>query len=99
MDEPLRTPRRRLVFIVSRDRLDLYEKLREALIREPDVDLILERREADRRLADSPIDQERRGRQRRQRLAVDAEVREFGWAVVKLDTAAVNRFAVKSGTS
>jgi len=84
MDDTVRTPVRRLVFIVSHTRLDLYEKLRQALIREPDVDLILDRRSADRRLADSPIEQERRGRQRRQRLAVDAEVRDCGWTVVKL---------------
>ena len=83
-DTAVRTPRRRLVFIISRERLDLYDKLRQALIREPDVDLILDRREADRRLADSPIERERRGRQRRERLAADAEVRECGWTVVKL---------------
>jgi hypothetical protein len=84
MDDTVRTPARRLVFIVSHTRPDLYEKLRQALIREPDVDLILDRRSADRRLADSPIEQERRGRQRRERLAVDAEVRDCGWTVVKL---------------
>jgi hypothetical protein len=87
MDEPLRTPKRRLVFIVSRDRMDLYEKLRQALIREPDVDLILDRRHADRRVGDSAIDRERRGRQRRERLAADAEVRECGWTVVKIPIA------------
>jgi hypothetical protein len=84
MEHAVRTPRRRLVFVVSRDRMDLYEKLREALIREPDVDLILDRRKADRRVGTSPFDEERRGRQRRERLALDTEVREFGWAVVKL---------------
>jgi hypothetical protein len=87
MDEPLRTPRRRLVFIVSRERMDLYDKLRQALIREPDVDLILDRRDAERRVAESAIERERRGRQRRERQAVDAEVRECGWAVVKIVTA------------
>ncbi|HEY7518741.1 MAG TPA: hypothetical protein VIE36_10665 [Methylomirabilota bacterium] len=87
MDEPLRTPTRRLAFIVSPKRMDLYEKLREALIREPDVDLILDRRMADRRVADSPIERERRGGERR--LAeVDAEVREYGWAVLRLRGAA-----------
>jgi hypothetical protein len=84
MDETLRTPKRRLVFIVSRDRMDLYEKLRQALIREPDVDLILDRRADDRRADRSSVDQERRGLQRRQRTAVDVEVRECGWAVVSL---------------
>ena len=86
MDHTIRTPKRRLVFIVSPERMDLYEKLRQALIREPDVDLILERRGADRRVGDSPIDEERRGRQRRKRQAIDAEVRECGWAVVKIPT-------------
>jgi hypothetical protein len=90
-DEPLRTPKRRLVFIVSRERMDLYEKLRQALIREPDVDLILDRRAGDRRLGDSAFDRERRGRQRRERLAVDAEVREYGWAVVKLSVGGEGR--------
>ena len=75
------------MFIVSPKRMDLYEKLRETLIREPDVDLILDRRVADRRVADrlaaSPIERERRGGQRREE-AIDAEVREWGWAVVRL---------------
>jgi hypothetical protein len=84
VDEPLRTPTRRLVFIVSPKRMDLYEKLREALIREPDVDLILDRRLADRRVADSAIERERRGGQRREGKAVDAEVRACGWAVIRL---------------
>lgn len=84
MDESLRTPTRRLVFIVSSKRMDLYERLREALIREPDVDLILDRRVADRRFADSAIERERRGGQRRAARAADAEVREWGWAVLRL---------------
>jgi hypothetical protein len=83
-EDMLRTPRRRLVFIVSRERMDLYERLRQALIREPDVDLVLDRRESDRRLAQSPIERDRRGRQRRERLAADAEVRECGWTVLKI---------------
>jgi hypothetical protein len=83
-EDTLRTPRRRLVFIVSRERMDLYERLRQALIREPDVDLVLDRRESDRRLAQSPIERDRRGRQRRERLAADAEVRECGWTVLKI---------------
>jgi hypothetical protein len=84
MDQALQTPTRRLVFIVSPTRMDIYEKLRAALIREPDVDLILDRRQADRRQADSAIERERRGSQRRERMAIDAEVREYGWAVVRL---------------
>ena len=84
MDEPLRTPTRRLVFIVSPKRMDLYEKLRDALIREPDVDLILDRRLGDRRIAESDIECERRGGQRREGRLIDADMREWGWAVVRL---------------
>ena len=84
MDEALRTPTRRLVFIVSPARMDLYDKLRDALIREPDVDLILDRRAGDRRVADSPIERERRGGQRRLANAIDAELRACGWAVLRL---------------
>ena len=90
MDEALLTPTRRLVFIVSPKRMDLYEKLREALIREPDVDLILDRRLADRRLGASVIERERRGGQRREARAIDAEVREWGWAVLRLPGASRN---------
>ena len=88
MDEPILTPTRRVVFIVSPKRIDLYEKLREALIREPDVDLILDRRMADRRLDASAIERERRGGQRREARGIDAEVREWGWAVLRLPGAA-----------
>lgn len=84
MDDTVRTPKRRLVFIVSRDRMDLYDRLRQALIREPDVDLILDRRAENRRLGEFAIDEERRGLQRRERAAVDAEVAECGWAVVSI---------------
>jgi len=84
VDESLVTPTRRLVFIVSPKRMDLYEKLREALIREPDVDLILDRRVVDRRTGASAIERERRGGQRRAAKAADADVREWGWAVLRL---------------
>ena len=84
MDHALRTPTRRLVFIVSPTRLDLYDKLRDALIREPDVDLILDRRAGDRRITDSPIERERRGGQRRVANAINAELRDCGWAVLRL---------------
>ena len=72
------------MFIVSPNRMDLYEKLREALLREPDVDLILDRRVADRRVGNTAIERERRGGQRREARAVDAEVRKWGWAVLRL---------------
>jgi hypothetical protein len=87
MDDLVRTPTRRLLFIVSPERMDLYERLRQALIREPDVDLIVDRRGKDRRLLSADIEREHRGLQRRQRAAVDEEIRECGWAVVSIPRA------------
>lgn len=91
MDERVQTPRRRLVFIVSRTRMDLYDRLREALIREPDVDLILDRRQRDRRLASSSVERERRGGERRQQRAIDAEVRQCGWVVLRVPVTSTAR--------
>ena len=64
--------------------MDLYDRLRETLIREPDVDLILDRRLGDRRVAESAIERERRGGPRRAARVIDADVREYGWAVLRL---------------
>lgn len=80
---------RRLLFIVSRDRADLYERLRTALWSEMDCEIILDRRQLDRRqdrgwFARRSV--ERRAEHRRQRAAVDRELREFGWAVVNVAT-------------
>jgi|SRR5690242_1547398 hypothetical protein len=84
-------PRRRLLFIVSRERLDLYDALRKALFNEPDCEVIIDRR-ADERRGDEraegspPEGRDRRERHRRERLPVDNEIRECGWAVVKIAT-------------
>jgi hypothetical protein len=71
--------------------MDLYDRLREALIREPDVDLVLDRREGDRRLVASSVERERRGGERRQQRLIDAEVRECGWAVVRIPVTSTAR--------
>ena len=87
------TPRRRLLFIVSPQRMDLYDALRKALYNEADCEVIVDRRTGERRdrregerLAPSPEGKERRGNHRRERLPVDNEIRECGWAVVKITT-------------
>jgi len=78
--------RRRLLFIVSRERVDLYDALREALSEEPDCEVILDRRSGERRSGGAPDGRERRARPRRERFPVDTEIRECGWAVVKVNT-------------
>jgi hypothetical protein len=77
-----------LVFIISRERADLYDALRKALWNEPDCQIIMDRRNGDRRTHPLTIatGEERRNRNRRERLPVDNEVRECGWAVVKITT-------------
>ena len=83
-----RPPVRRLLFIVSRERMDLYEGLRTALWNEMDCEIIVDRRKGERRQAERGAaargDSERRGAQRRQRTLVDREIRECGWAVVNI---------------
>jgi hypothetical protein len=78
-------PVRRLLFIVSRERTDLYEALRAALWNEMDCEIILDRREGERRRGPAPRGgPDRRAAERRQRTLVDREVRECGWAVVNI---------------
>ncbi len=82
--------RRRLLFIVSRERMDLYEALRGALWNELDCENILDRRERERRQGERRAvargGHDRRRAQRRERMLVDREVRECGWAVVDITT-------------
>jgi hypothetical protein len=86
--ESVHQVRRRLIFIISRERPDLYEALRTALWNEPDCQIIMDRRDGDRRAHPLTVamGQERRRGNRRERLPVDNEVRECGWAVVKVTT-------------
>ena len=84
-------PRRRLLFIVSRERMDLYDALRKALFNELDCEVILDRREGERREGErrgpaAPGGKDRRSRHRRERIPIDGEIRECGWAVVKIAT-------------
>jgi hypothetical protein len=80
---------RRLLFVVSRDRTALYEALRTALWSEMDCEIILDRRQGDRRQDRGWFarpSSERRAAHRRQRALVDREISEFGWAVVNVAT-------------
>jgi hypothetical protein len=87
-----KTPRRRLLFIIARERMKLYDALRKALLNEPDCEVIIDRRAGERgdrirrRGGGAPGGTERRARHRRERIPVDKEIRECGWAVVKITT-------------
>jgi hypothetical protein len=74
----------RLLFIVSAHRGDLYAKLKVALASEPNVEIYLDRRVGPRRAEAGEVTSDRRRAERRQREAIDGEVRDRGWAVVKV---------------
>jgi hypothetical protein len=73
----------RVIFIVRADRVDLYEALKSAFAREHEVEVVLERRAAVNRRQELPHSSDRRGVDRRARPAVDAELRERGWSLVR----------------
>jgi hypothetical protein len=73
----------RVIFIVRADRVDLYEALKSAFAREHEVEVVLERRSAVNRRQEMGHASDRRGVDRRARPAVDAELRERGWSLVR----------------
>ena len=85
------TVRPQLLFIVSRERVDLYDTLRRTCSEESDYEVIIDRRAGARRAgarrgSRPPGGKDRRTRHRREHLLVDSEIRGCGWAMVKLDT-------------
>ena len=74
-----------LIFVVARSRLDRYEELRQQLEDWPDVRVILDRREGERRKPNgTSAGVERRRRERRHRLDSDSYLK-LGWSVVDTD--------------
>ena len=68
------------LFIVARDRVRMYENLRATFGEE----VILDRRQGERRAQAMDVSEERRQGERRTRGEVEAELRAFGWTVVHL---------------
>jgi len=75
----------RYLIIVARERRDLYEYLRRVFVREPGIEVVLERRTAERRTASGVRPLDRRRRERRNRSQMDVEMRRFGFGVARLD--------------
>jgi len=73
-----------MLFIVSPAKRVLFDALTGALAPERGVDVIVDRRLHDRRHGDDAHGGERRRAGRRQRPIEDAEIREYGWTVVRL---------------
>ncbi len=78
----------RLLFIVARDRRDFYDSLRRTFAGDDTVQVMLERRVADRRgaRARSAGGGERRSQERRARREVERQIAARGYAVVGVRT-------------
>lgn len=75
----------RVVFVVRADRTELYEALRKAFARELDVEVLVDRRALPtRRRRAARHEPDRRRFDRRLRLQVDGEIKQRGWAVVRV---------------
>ena len=70
-----------LLMIVARDRMPLYERLREEFDAEETVDVVLDRRVGDRRRGTQPISAEQRRAERR-RAGLDNQLKRIGWATI-----------------
>ena len=74
------------ILVVARDRQKLYEYAKRAFSGNASVDVILDRRSAERRRSqDRSGTPERRRGDRRLLLEIDNHLRALGWAVVRLD--------------
>ena len=83
----------RFLYIVARDRMDLYDRLREEFSRQSDVQVILDRRLGERRQGERrtecgrDLPGRRRGGDRRRRADLQRELREVGFIITPLDEA------------
>ncbi len=74
------------ILVVARDRQKLYEYAKRAFSGNATVEVILDRRNAERRRSrDRSGAPERRQGDRRRLLEIDNHLRALGWAVVRLD--------------
>ena len=76
----------REIFIVARDRPDLYRYLSQTFSDAENVQVIWDRRAGERRAAAvAPHDPERRRGERRRRPVVDQELRNVGYAFITIE--------------
>jgi hypothetical protein len=75
----------RELFIVARDRSDLYRYLSQTFSDAENVEVIWDRRAEERRRLSAGSGPERRRRERRLRLDVDDELRTVGYSFLALD--------------
>jgi len=76
---------RRELFIVARDRADLYRYLSQTFADAENVEVIFDRRSTERRDIPTPVTPDRRRRERRNRPTVEEELRTVGYAFLVVD--------------
>jgi hypothetical protein len=75
----------RELFIVARDRADLYRYLSQTFADAENVEVIWDRREGERRRESDGATPERRRHDRRSRAGVEEDLRAVGYAFLALD--------------
>src|SRR5215475_13173182 len=75
-------PGRSMLVVVPQTRPDLYEPLKRSFNGDTKVQVILDRRLNDRRVAFGPHAPERRGSDRRRRSRLDADLKAGSWVAV-----------------
>jgi hypothetical protein len=75
----------RELFIVARDRADLYRYLSQTFADAENVEVIWDRREGERRRLSNGASPDRRRRDRRHHVSVEADLRAVGYAFLALD--------------
>src|SRR5215471_18456467 len=73
------------LLIVARHRRELYEEIKRAFAGHESVQVVLDRREGERRQAKGSAAVDRRRRNRRTRSGIDEQLRTIGWSLVLLD--------------
>ncbi|MBI2160408.1 MAG: cyclic nucleotide-binding domain-containing protein [Candidatus Rokubacteria bacterium] len=73
-----------LLFVVERRRPGMYESLKQTCVDVEDVQVVLDRRQQERRRSPARFDRDRRQSERRTRN-IDAQLTSLGFAVVKRD--------------
>ena len=76
---------RRELFIVARDRADLYRYLSQTFADAENVEVIWDRRGGERRWIAAAARHERRRRERRMRLTVEEDLRTVGYSFLAVD--------------
>lgn len=83
------------VLVVARDRQKLYEYAKRAFSGNPTVQVIMDRRGAERRSNARPRVPERRRGDRRVAFDVDTQLRVLGWAIMRPDVVRTRRNAAR----